>query len=66
MEISLKPEYRMIRELHGRVGNWIYRTRKYADGKTKIFAQYSPKKGCDPNPKYGKLFEAPKHERETV
>ena len=57
MEIQLKPEYRMIHELHGRVGNWIYRTRKYANGKTKIFANYSPKKNHDPDPKWGKLFE---------
>lgn len=57
MEIKLKPEYRMIRELHGRIGNWIYRTRKKANGETKIFAHYSPRKDYDPNPKWGKLFE---------
>ena len=57
MEVKLKPEYRMIHELHGRVGNWIYRTRKYANGETKIFANYSPKKNQDPDPKWGKLFE---------
>lgn len=57
MEIQLKPEYRMIHELHGRVGNWIYRTRKYANGKTKIFANYCPKKDRDPDPNWGKLFE---------
>ena len=57
MEVKLKPEYRMIHELHGRVGNWIYRTRKYANGETKIFANYSPKKNGDPDPKWGKLFE---------
>ena len=56
MEVQLKPEYRMIHELHGRVGNWIYRTRKYANGETKIFANYSPKKNGDPDPKWGKLF----------
>ena len=27
----------MIHELHGRVGNWIYRTRKKANGEPKIF-----------------------------
>ena len=57
MEVKLKPEYRMIRELHGRVGNWIYRTRKDANGETKIFANYSPKKNQDPDPEWGKLFE---------
>jgi hypothetical protein len=56
MEVKLKPEYCMIRELHGRVGNWIYRTRKNANGEAKIFAHYSPKKNGNPNPDYGKLF----------
>ncbi len=57
MEVKLKPEYRMFSELHGRVGNWIYRTRKYANGETKIFANYSPKKNGNPDPNFGKLFE---------
>lgn len=57
MEVTLKPQYRMISEIHGRVGNWIYRTRKDTKGNTKIFAHYSPKKGNDPDPKWGKLFE---------
>lgn len=57
MEVKLKPEYRMISELHGRVGNWVYRTRKYANGEKKIFAHYSPKKGKDPDPQCGRLFE---------
>ena len=57
MEVKLKKEFRMIHELHGRVGNWIYRTRKYANGKTKIFASYSPNKNHDPDQKWGKLFE---------
>ena len=57
MEVTLKPQYRMLSEIHGRVGNWIYRTRKNANGKTKIFANYSPKKNHDPDPKWGKLFE---------
>lgn len=57
MEVKLRPEYRVICELRGRVGNWIYRTRKDAKGKTKIFAHYSPKKGCDPDPELGRLFE---------
>ena len=56
MEVKLRPEYRVISELRGRVGNWIYRTRKDAKGQTKIFAHYSPKKGCNPNPEWGKLF----------
>lgn len=57
MEVKLKPEYRMIRELHGRIGNWIYKTRKDANGKPKIFAQYWPKKNSNPDPNLGKLFE---------
>lgn len=57
MEVKLKPEYRMISELHGRIGNWIYRTKKDANGEPKIFAQYRPKKGGNPDPKWGKLFE---------
>ena len=47
----------MIRELHGRIGNWIYKTRKDANGKPKIFAQYWPKKNSNPDPNSGKLFE---------
>lgn len=57
MEVKLKPEYRMIRELHGRIGNWIYKTRKDANGEPKIFAQYWPKKYSNPDPNLGKLFE---------
>ena len=57
MEVKLKSEYRMISELHGRIGNWIYRTKKDANGEPKIFAQYRPKKGGDPDSKWGKLFE---------
>lgn len=56
MEVKLKSEYRMVSAIHGRVGNWIYRTRKKANGEIKIFAFYSPKKDSDPDPKYGKLF----------
>ena len=56
MEVKLKPEYRMFCELHGRIGNWIYRTRKYPNGAKKIFAYYSPKEGENPNPGFGKLF----------
>ena len=55
MEVKLKPEYWMIQAIHGRLGNWIYRTRK-KDGKTKIFAHYSPREGRDPDPEIGKLF----------
>ena len=47
----------MISELHGRIGNWIYRTKTDAKGEPKIFAQYRPKKDGDPDPKWGKLFE---------
>ena len=57
MEVKLLPEYCMIHELHGRIGNWIYRTRKSANGDTKIFANYSPRKYHDPDPKWGKLCE---------
>jgi len=57
MEVKLLPEFWMIRELHGRIGNWIYRTRKYANDESKIFAHYSPKKNGDSDPKWGKLFE---------
>ena len=55
MEVKLRPEFWMIQELHGRVGNWIYRTRK-EDGKTKIFANFSPKKGREADTEYGKMF----------
>lgn len=47
----------MISELHGRIGNWIYRTLKKANGEPKIFAQYRPKKNSNPDPNLGKLFE---------
>ena len=56
MEVKLKPEFWMFSELHGRVGNWIYRTRKKENGEIKVFAHYRPKKGSNPNPEYGKLF----------
>ena len=56
MEVKLKPEFRMFCELHGRIGNWIYKTRRYPNGERKIFAYYSPKEGDNPNPEFGKLF----------
>ena len=56
MEVKLRDELWMIKELRGRVGNWIYRTRKGKDGKPKIFAHYKPKPGKNPDPEIGKLF----------
>ena len=56
MKVKLRPEFWMIREIHGRVGNWIYRTRKGKNGKPEIYAHYSPKKGSDPDPEKGKMF----------
>lgn len=56
MLVKLKPEFSAIRELHGRVGNWVYRTWKDANGEPKIYAQYRPRKDRDPDPKWGKLF----------
>lgn len=56
MLVKLKPEFSAIRELHGRVGNWVYRTWKDANGEPKIYAQYRPRKDQDPDPKWGKLF----------
>ena len=57
MLVKLKPEFSMIHELHGRVGNWVYRTWKDATGEPKIYAQYRPRKDRDPDPKWGKMFE---------
>ena len=56
MEVKLRPEYRMIEELRGRVGNWVYRTKKGKDGKPRIFAQYRPKPGRESDTEYGKMF----------
>jgi hypothetical protein len=33
-----------ILAIHGRLGDYVYRSRKQADGSYKVFAHYSPKK----------------------
>jgi len=33
-----------IAAIHGRLGDFIYRSRKQADGTYKVYAHYSPKK----------------------
>ena len=37
--------------IHGRLGDYVYRTRKQADGSNKVFVHYLPKKKKKKKPK---------------